>query len=54
MALGGKPVVEVRKQARLAGIDSGTLTEAKVELQVETRTDEAGWAWFLPGKYQAH
>lgn len=51
---GGIPVVEIKKQARQAGIDNLPLSSAKTELQVETRCDDTGWCWFLPGRYQAH
>lgn len=47
-------VATVKKQARQAGIDTGALHSAKAELRIETRADEAGWSWFLPGKYHAH
>lgn len=51
---GNSDVAAVKKQARQAGIDPGALSAAKIELKIETRSDESGWSWFLPGKYQAH
>ena len=44
----------VKKQARAASIDAGALYAAKEELHIETRSDESGWSWFLPGKYPVH
>ena len=45
---------EIKKQAKKAGVDPHALEAAKIELRIETRPDDGGWSWFLPGKYIAH